>query len=75
MQAIVAERAPACYGACRAVRIDGYALLVEADAAIVAQELRLRSAELLAALAAAPGGIGLREVRIRVRAARPEPER
>lgn len=65
--ALVAERAPAAHGACRAVRIDGYALLIEADAPIVAQELRLRSPELLAALAAAPGGMGLRELRIHVR--------
>jgi hypothetical protein len=48
------------------VRIDGDALLVEADAPIVAQELRLRAPELLAALAGAPGGMGLRDLRIRV---------
>jgi len=64
--ALVAERAPAAHGACRAVRVEGYALVVEADAPIVAQELRLRSPELLAALAASPGGMGLRELRIRV---------
>lgn len=64
--ALVAERAPAAHGACRAVRVEGYAIVVEADAPIVAQELRLRSTELLAALAASPGGAGLREIRIRV---------
>lgn len=63
---LVAERVPACHGACRAVRIEDHALLVEADAPIVAQELRLRTPELLAALAGAPGGMGLRELRIRV---------
>ncbi len=64
--ALVAERVPAAHGACRAIQIDGYALLVDADAAIVAQELRLRTPELLAALATAPGGVGLREIRIRI---------
>lgn len=69
--AIVAERVPSCHGACRAIRIDGFTLLVEADAPIVAQELRLRSSELLAALAAAPAGMGLQELRIRVGPGRP----
>ena len=69
--ALVAERAPAAHGACRAVRIEGFALLVEADAPIVAQELRLRGPELLAALAAAPGGMGLRELRVHVRRDQP----
>lgn len=65
--AIVAERVPAAAGACRLVRLDGYALVVEADAPIVAQELRLRGPELLAAFAAAPGGLRATELRIRVR--------
>ena len=65
--AIVAERAPAASGACRLVRVDGFALLVEADAPIVAQELRLRSRELLDAFRAAPGGLRATELRIRVR--------
>lgn len=65
--AIVAERIPAASGACRLLRVDGFALVIEVDAPIVAQELRLRSPELLAALAAAPGGIRATEVRIRVR--------
>lgn len=70
-QAIVAEHAPAAAGACRVIRLDGDALLVEADAAIVAQELRLSAARLLAALRSAPGGFGVRELRIHVRAAGP----
>ena len=41
-EAIVAERVPAAAGACRVLRLDGFALVVEADAPIVAQELRLR---------------------------------
>lgn len=65
--AIVAERVPAASGACRLVKVDGFAVLVEAEAAIVAQELRLRAPELLAAFAAAPGGVRARELRIRIR--------
>jgi hypothetical protein len=66
-EAIVAERVPAAAGACRVLRIEGFDMVVEADAPIVAQELRLRSPELLAAFAAAPGGIGAREIRLHVR--------
>jgi hypothetical protein len=66
-EAIVAERVPAAVGACRVVRIEGFAIDVEADAPIVAQELRLRSGELLTAFAAAPGGIGIRDLRVHVR--------
>ena len=65
--AIVAEHAPAAHGACRAVRIDGEALVVEADAPIVAQELRLRSTALLEAFQAAPAGGLVSEIRIAVR--------
>jgi hypothetical protein len=65
--AIVAERAPAASGACRVIRLDGFALVVEADAPIVAQELRLRSPELLGAFAAAPGGLRATEMRLHVR--------
>ena len=48
-EAIVAEREPAAAGACRVIRLDGFSLVVEADAPIVAQELRLRGTELLTA--------------------------
>ena len=61
-EAIVAERVPAAAGACRVIRLD-----VEADAPIVAQELRLRASELLTAFAAAPSGVGARELRVHVR--------
>ncbi|TMF39632.1 MAG: DUF721 domain-containing protein [Chloroflexi bacterium] len=62
---LVAERVPAAAGACRVVRLDGPAIVVEADAPIVAQELRLRGPELLAAFVASPaGGTGAREIRI-----------
>jgi len=66
-EAIVAERVPPAAGSCRVIRLDGFALIVEADAPIVAQELRLRATELLAAFAASPAGIGARELRVHVR--------
>ena len=66
-QAIVEERVPAASGSCRLARIDGFSLVVDADAPIVAQELRLRTPELLAAFASAPGGVRSTELRVRVR--------
>jgi hypothetical protein len=66
-EAIVAERVPPAAGACRVTRLDGFALIVEADAPIVAQELRLRATELLAAFAASPAGTSARELRVHVR--------
>jgi Dna[CI] antecedent, DciA len=66
--ALVAERVPPAAGACRLVRAEpGGGLLIEADEPIVGQELRLRSAELLAAFRAAPGGFGARDLRVVVR--------
>jgi len=65
--AIVAEHAPAAHGACRALQLDDEALVIEADAPIVAQELRLRSSTLLDAFRAAPAGGDIRELRILVR--------
>ena len=61
---LVAERVPAAAGACRVTRIEGFAIVVEADAPIVAQELRLRASELMAAFAASPAGGGARELRV-----------
>ena len=66
-EAIVAERVPAAAGSCRVARLEGFAIDVEADAPIVAQELRLRSTELLGAFTAAPGGVGIRTIRVHVR--------
>jgi hypothetical protein len=66
-EAIVAERVPAAAGSCRVIRLDGFAMIVEADAPIVAQEVRLRAAELLSAFAASPAGLGARELRVHVR--------
>ncbi len=65
--ALVAERVPAAAGACRLLRIDGFALVGEADAPIVAQELRLRGPELLAAFGSAPGGTRATEIRLHIR--------
>ena len=66
-EALVTERVPAAAGACRVVRLEGFAIDVEADAPIVAQELRLRASELVVAFAAAPGGVGVRDLRVHVR--------
>ncbi len=66
-EALVAERVPAAAGACRVVRLEGSSIDVEADAPIVAQELRLRAGELVAAFGAAPGGVGVRDLRVHVR--------
>ncbi len=69
--AIVAERAPAAHGACRALRIEGQALVVEADAPIVAQEVRLHQRELVDAFRNAPAGGQVGELRVTVRPHRP----
>lgn len=66
-EAIVAEHVPAATGACRVIRLEGFALDIEADAPIVAQEIRLRATALLAAFSAAPGGLGVRDLRVHVR--------
>lgn len=65
--AIVAERAPAAHGACRALRVEGTALIVEADAPIVAQELRLHSRQLAEAFRTAPAGAPITEIRVTMR--------
>jgi hypothetical protein len=70
-EALVAERVPAAAGACRVVRLEGYAIDVEADAPIVAQELRLRARELMSAFAVAPGGLGVTDLRVHVRRSGP----
>ena len=65
--AIVAERAPAAHGACRALRVEGETLLVEADAPIVGQELVLHGDDLASAFRTAPGGAAVRQLRVMVR--------
>ena len=64
---LIGERVPGVAGVCRVVRVDGPSLLVETDAPIVAQELRLRSSELLHAFMATPAGAGVTDLRIVVR--------
>jgi hypothetical protein len=65
--AIVAERAPAAHGACRALRVEGETLVVEADAPIVGQELLMHGDELASAFRAAPGGAPVRQLRVTIR--------
>jgi hypothetical protein len=64
---IVTELVPEAAGRTRLVGIVGRALVVEADLPIVAQELRLRSLELLSAFASAPAGAAADELRVQVR--------
>lgn len=66
-QAVVGELVPAASGSSRLVRLERAVLVVEADHPIVAQELRLRAAELLAAFSAAPGGTPAGQLRVVVR--------
>ncbi len=54
-EAIVAERVPAAAGSCRVIRLEGFTLDVEADAPIVAQELRLRGTRTAGGLRGGPG--------------------
>jgi hypothetical protein len=65
-QRIVDERVPAASGACRLLSLGQGLVIVEADAPIVAQEIRLRSPELLAALRSAVQ-IPIRQLRVTVR--------
>ncbi len=70
-EALVAERVPAAAGACRVIQLEGFGIDVEADAPIVAQELRLHARALMTAFAATPGGLGVHELRVHVRRAGP----
>ena len=65
--AIVAERAPAAHGACRALKVDGETLVIEADAPIVGQELLLHGDDLASAFRTAPGGASVQRVRVVIR--------
>jgi predicted nucleic acid-binding Zn ribbon protein len=64
---VVAERVPVAAGTSRLVEIRPPALIVSADDAATAQELRLRAPELLDAFAIAPGGVRLLELKVIVR--------
>ncbi len=74
---LLGEHVPAASGSSSLLAIRPPALIVSADSPIVAQELHLRSDELLSAFARAPGGSRLLELRISLRphAARPAPAR
>jgi Dna[CI] antecedent DciA-like protein len=61
---LIAERVPSVVGACRVARVEAGTVVVEADAPIVAQELRLRAPELGAAFAATPAGSGIAAIRV-----------
>lgn len=65
-QHIIDQRVPQASGACRLVSLGQGGAIVEADAPIVAQEIRLRSPELLAALRAEVP-IPIRQLRVTLR--------
>lgn len=65
--AVVAELAPAAHGACRALRVEGETLVIEADAPIVGQELLLHAPALVDAFRTAPAGAAVRQVRVTIR--------
>ena len=67
-QHVVAEHVPAAGRQSRLLEMrDDGSIVVAAGTPILAQELRLRSAELLAAFGQAPGGRRGRELRVVVR--------
>ena len=66
---IVEEQVPAAAGASRLLEVRAPALIVSALDPATAQELRLRSPELLDAFASAPGGRRLLELQVVVRPA------
>ncbi len=66
---LVQEHVPAAAGATELIGFQSGAVVVSAAAPIVAQELRLHAAELLAAFAGLPGGRRALELRVTVRAA------
>ena len=66
-QRIVEERVPAASGASTLLDVQPPVLVVSASSPIVAQELRLRQLDLLAAFAQAPDGLRLIELRVVVR--------
>ena len=66
-EAIVAERVPAAAGACRVVRLEGFAWSSRPTRRSSPRSCGCASRELLAAFAAAPGGVGARELRVHVR--------
>lgn len=66
-QRLVEERVPTAAGASRVLEIGQGVIVVAADDPLVAQELRLRAADLLDGFRTAPGGLSVRELRVVVR--------
>jgi hypothetical protein len=64
---IVAEHVPPAAGGSRLLSLQPPALVVSASSPRIAQELRLRQGQLLAAFAQAPEGVHLLELRVVVR--------
>ena len=64
---LVEEHVPAAAGGSRLLSVQPPALVVSAATPLIAQELRLRQAQLLAAFAQAPQGVHLLELRVVVR--------
>jgi hypothetical protein len=68
---LVTELVPAAAGASRLLEVQPPRLIVSAADPSTAQELRLRSEQLLTAFASAPGGARLLELRVTVGSAPP----
>jgi hypothetical protein len=66
-QRLVEERVPAMAGATEVLEIGHGTIVVGASEPIVAQELRLRAAELLEGFRTTPGGLAVRELKVVVR--------
>jgi hypothetical protein len=66
---LVEEHVPAARGTSKLLAVQAPALVVSATDNVVAQELRLRQAELLSAFARLPEGAHLLELRVVVRPA------
>lgn len=66
-QRLVEARLPAAGGGSRLLSLQPPALVVSATNPLIAQELRLRQVELLAAFAEAPEGVHLLELRVVLR--------
>jgi hypothetical protein len=64
---LVAELVPAAAGRTRLLAMRPAEVVVSASEGIVAQELRLRSSELLAAFASVPGGARAPDLRVVIR--------
>ena len=66
-QRLVEERVPAASGASSLLDVQPPVLVVSATSPIVAQELRMRQLDLLAAFAQVPDGVRLIELRVVIR--------